>query len=112
MLLENLAVNHGRFGAGTITKINGKYIVVRFDGVEKTFVYPDAFEKFLTLSDGTVPAEILDDLHAARAEREMIQNAKDEENALAMTRGIVIPGKDINTELKDEDGTQSETEEI
>ena len=54
MVLENLQVKHKSFGDGVVTAINGKYFTVNFSAGNKIFVYPDIFEKFLTLSDGTV----------------------------------------------------------
>ena len=72
-----------------------KYIAVKFDSCEKTFVYPDAFEKFLTLEDGTVSNEIINDLNKANSAKQQIIAQKNEENVRAMTRGIVIPGKEF-----------------
>ena len=54
MNFENLEVKHKAFGAGVIIASDGKYITVKFDSVTKTFVYPDIFERFLTLADGSV----------------------------------------------------------
>ncbi len=46
-------VHHSNFGTGTITTLDGKYLTVDFGAEvgEKTFVYPDAFAKFLTYND-------------------------------------------------------------
>ena len=115
MVLENLEVKHKAFGAGNIVSVNGKYITVKFDAAEKVFVYPDIFEKFLTLADGTVSEEILNDLDASRAAKQKILDTKNEENLRAMTRGIVIPGKEFSaTEQEDEDShfKSNETEEV
>ena len=104
MVLENLNVNHKAFGAGHIIAVNGQYITVKFDATQKTFVYPDIFEKFLTLGDGTVSEDILRDIEASKAAKQVILDKKNEENLRAMTRGIVIPGKEFT-------GTESEDEE-
>ena len=81
----------------------GKYITVKFDSVTKTFVYPDIFEKFLTLADGTVTDEIIADLALVNAQKAKILAAKNEENLRAMTHGIVIPGKEGSLDGEDEE---------
>ena len=104
MLLENLEVLHKSFGKGIVTSVNGRYFTVKFESVQKTFVYPDIFEKFLTLSDGSISDEILADLNSANAQKQKELDRKNEENLRAMTRGIVIPGKEnLNTEADDEE---------
>ena len=114
MNFENLEVKHKSFGNGVIVSSQGKYITVKFEAVTKTFVYPDIFEKFLTLADGSVSDEILADLECANRVKQQIQDKKNEENVRARTKGIVIPGKEINlTEGEDEEGHQkSEIDEI
>ena len=94
MILENLDVLHKAFGKGTVVSVNGKYFTVKFESVQKTFVYPDIFEKFLTLADGSVSPEISVDLESSRALKQKELDKKNEENLRAMTRGIVIPGKE------------------
>ena len=115
MVLENLAVRHKSFGDGIIVVHDDKYITVRFNEIDKKFVYPDIFEKFLTLADGTVPSEILSDLDSAKLLKQALIDKKNEENVRAMTRGIVIPGKigtgNENGE-QERDATSRETEEI
>ena len=114
MVLENLNVNHKAFGAGHIIAVNGQYITVKFDATQKTFVYPDIFEKFLTLGDGTVSEDILKDIEASKAAKQIILDKKNEENLRAMTRGIVIPGKEFNAnEQEDEEAKfKNEAEDI
>ena len=111
MQLENLAVKHKVFGDGMVLSHKEKYITVRFATAEKIFVYPDAFEKFLTLADGSVPSEICDDIAVSRASKEKILQEKREENVRSMIKGIVIPGKEILPETKD-DESHEEIEEI
>ena len=103
MVFENLQVRHKTFGLGTVVSKDGKYIKVKFDNVEKNFVYPDSFEKFLTLADGTVSDEILADLAAANEHKAKILAEKQEENLRAMTHGIVIPGKEGGSENEEEE---------
>ena len=103
MIFENLQVKHKTFGLGTVVSMDGKYMRIKFDGAEKSFVYPDAFEKFLTLADGTVSEEILADLAATNDRKEKILAAKREENIRSMTHGIVIPGKEGSPESEEEE---------
>ena len=111
MLTIGQEVKHKVFGVGTVSGMNGKYLTVAFQNTEKVFVYPDAFEKFLTLSDGTVSNEILEDLNHSMNRREQIRMQKHEENLRAMQKGIVIPGKEMTVE-NTEDGSEKHQEEI
>lgn len=111
MLFDNLEVNHKSFGKGTVVSQQGKYITVRFDGIQKIFVYPEAFENFLTLADGTVPDEIMIDIEAAKHARQIIIDKQNEENIRAMTKGIVIPGKEsVIGEGEDEENSYKSQE--
>jgi len=109
MVFENLQVKHKTFGIGTVTSVDGKYIKVRFENAEKSFVYPDVFEKFLTLADGTVTEEILADIAVANERKAKILAAKQEENMRSMTHGIVIPGKEGVSEGEDEESAYKNT---
>ena len=110
MIFDNLQVRHKAFGIGTVVAKDGKYIKVKFENSEKNFVYPDSFEKFLTLADGTVTDEILADLAATNERKAKILAAKHEENVRSMTHGIVIPGKEGNGENEEEDSYKNATE--
>ena len=114
MVLENLEVLHSSFGKGIVLLKNGKYITVKFDTCQKTFVYPDAFEKFLTLADGTVSDEIKQEIESSNDIKQQILNKKNEENIRSMTHGIVIPGKEIVPGDSDEEDSSksSENEEV
>lgn len=114
MVIENLEVKHKAFGAGVVVGNRGKYFTVRFANTEKTFVYPDIFEKFLTLADGTVSDEIIADLESVKKEKQLIQDKRNEENLRAMTRGIVISGKDLSSELEEDENHRqvSEIEDV
>ena len=112
MLLEQTTVKHKVFGEGVVTSQNGKYFTVKFGGGEKVFVYPDVFERFLTLSDGTVSEEIRADLDALHASKKQLIEEKHKENERARTHGIVIPGKEIPQETKEDDSRGTEGEEI
>ena len=105
MILENLEVLHKAFGKGVIVAVNGKYFTVKFESASKTFVYPDIFEKFLTLADGSVSDEILADINCTKAAKQKELDKKNEENLRAMTRGIVIPGKEnLSPDSDEEEG--------
>ena len=110
MIFENLQVRHKSFGVGTVVANDGKYIKVKFENAEKNFVYPDSFEKFLTLADGTVTDEILADIAASNEKKAKILAAKHEENVRAMTHGIVIPGKEGNAESEEEESYKNNNE--
>ncbi len=113
MNFENLEVKHKAFGNGVVVSTQGKYITVKFDSATKVFVYPDIFEKFLTLADGTVSDEIIKDIESSNQIKKQIQDKKYEENLRAMTKGIVIPGKEIVPgEGEEEEGHKNEAEEI
>ena len=112
MILENLSVCHKSFGIGTVVATQGKYMTVRFGCGDKSFVYPDSFDKFLTLSDGTVSDEILADLAASRAAKQQIIDRKHAENLRSMTHGIVIPGKEIVDGEEEEKEEKSSAEEV
>lgn len=114
MSLENLEVLHKAFGKGTIISVNGKYITVKFETATKIFVYPDIFEKFLTLADGSVSEEIKADLNLTKEEKQRELDKKNEENLRAMTRGIVIPGKEnLGNDSDDEENRRNnDNEEI
>lgn len=112
MVLENLSVCHKAFGIGTVVATQGKYMTVRFGCGDKSFVYPDSFAKFLTLSDGTVSEEILADLRVSAAAKQQIINKKNEENLRSMTHGIVIPGKEMIDGEEEEKEDKSSAEEV
>ena len=110
MVFDNLQVRHKTFGLGTVIAKDGKYIKVKFESAVKNFVYPDSFEKFLTLADGTLSDEIIADLAATNAQKAKILAAKNEENMRAMTHGIVIPGKEGTSESEEEENYKNSSD--
>ena len=112
MVLVDLQVKHKKFGVGKIVAQDGNYIKIKFESAEKNFVYPDAFEKFLTLADDTVSDEILADLAVANDRKARILAAKHEENLRAMTHGIVIPGKEGTSETEEEESNYKNSSDI
>ena len=112
MVFDNLKVRHKTFGVGTVILTKGQYLTVKFDTTEKVFVYPDAFERFLTLEDGSVSDEILSDLNASKLAKQRIIDKKHAENVHSMLKGIVIPGKEnLNPEADEEDNRSTDQEE-
>lgn len=77
----DIKINHVTWGAGTVVYEDGKYIRIIFDNAEigeKTFVYPDAFDKYLTYADHSLQVEVeeklcsikkISDARAAEAEK-------------------------------------------
>lgn len=114
MVFQNIKVTHKTFGDGIVTTHEGNYINVSFGGAVKRFVYPDAFDKFLTVDDESVLSAIKVDIDASKRAKQIIIDKKNEENYRAMTRGIVIPGKEANAEGEgeDEDSRNKESDEF
>ena len=66
----------------------------------------------MTLADGTVSDEILADISVSNAAKQKIIDKKTEENIRAMTRGIVIPGKEnLNPEGDEEESSEKSVEQ-
>ena len=51
MDLTDQQVEHKVFGEGNVVEHKDSYVVVDFPSGNKKFVFPDAFDKFLTLTD-------------------------------------------------------------
>ncbi|MBQ7363545.1 MAG: hypothetical protein IJW48_03730 [Clostridia bacterium] len=110
MNLDNLEVRHKAFGLGTVVSTDGKYMTIQFEGAVKSFVYPDSFEKYLTLADGTVSEEILSDIAKVSAIKQSIIDKKLAENLHSMKHGIVIPGKEVIPDTEEEDSQYKSTD--
>ena len=85
MDLLHARVEHSRFGSGTITDFDGRRLSVAFDaGGERRFVWPDAFDSFLTADDERIQAEARDALARRREEAQAaLKSAEDKIAALA-----------------------------
>lgn len=59
-------VNHKVFGCGTITELTSAYLTVNFGDSEKKFVYPDAFEKYLTSTDPELMEQVDKDIQSKK----------------------------------------------
>ena len=62
-------VIHKSFGEGTVVKLEGSRITVRFSDVDKTFAYPYAFNGFLEAQDTKVMDEIEKEINESEANR-------------------------------------------
>lgn len=73
-------VTHKTFGEGTVTKHEEDSLEVSFGTEIKFFIFPDAFEKFLTLSDPT-EAQQFHDLTVAKEQIMQAEQLKAQEEA-------------------------------
>ena len=92
MDITGYEVTHKTFGNGTVTRYDGKYVTVRFSACEKTFVYPAAFSRFMTLSDAEAAEAVAKDLEAFLSKKQQTEEARAKERERQMRSGIVIPG--------------------
>jgi hypothetical protein len=63
-MFENCAITHTSFGPGCVLAADDHHITIRFSDenrTEKTFLYPDAFERFLTLTDEAKQQQAMSD---------------------------------------------------
>jgi len=68
-----VAIRHVQYGEGMVLSCDRGFIKVRFDnGGEKSFVYPDAFERFLRAVDPAVAAAVTGDIIMKKAEENAI----------------------------------------
>lgn len=65
------------YGIGKVIAFDNKYITVEFANKTTTFVYPDAFEKYIKAEDETVQKTILENIQAAKdlAEKKRLEEA-------------------------------------
>lgn len=89
MNLINEKVTHTAFGKGTIIDHTDSFITIDFDDDVKKFVYPDAFSKFIKLSDEEL-AKSLNEVLLVREKEEAAlaekREAEKEERALEQQR--------------------------
>lgn len=84
MNIVNENVNHSVFGTGTITELKDNKISVQFQESfgTKVFLYPDAFESFLKVSNPIVEQEILHELKIKQQREEVLKEKKCKEQEL------------------------------
>jgi hypothetical protein len=84
MDLINKQVLHKNFGKGNIVDCNAAYVVVQFKSGIKEFVYPDAFEKYLTLVDKKAANSVDKILEKLEIEREIEEQKIEEQKAIEL----------------------------
>lgn len=72
MNLVDQHVRHDTFGDGVIVRQDGSHIVVRFAIGNKTFVYPDVFEKFLTACTPSTATAVMIALQKKKAQTHIV----------------------------------------
>lgn len=78
MNLINEEITHKVFGEGNIVELDGSFITIDFNEDLKKFVYPDAFEEFITLNDEET-AKLFETHFQKRKEEERILEIQREE---------------------------------
>lgn len=76
MNLINEAITHTTFGEGNVVDQDASFITIRFDEKIRKFVYPDAFQKFITLNNE----------HTAKIMKQFMINNEAKEAALEKQR--------------------------
>lgn len=84
MDLINKQVMHKSFGKGSIVECTGSYMEVRFLSGNKRFLYPDAFEKYLTMVDKRAADSIDKILNKLIMERKIKEDIIEKENAVKL----------------------------
>ena len=79
MQLIGQAVTHAAFGAGVVTNLDDHMLTVSFHGQQKKFIYPDAFDKFLTLRSDALQNKVESVLQQEAAEKETKLHAMEDE---------------------------------
>ncbi|WP_175438430.1 hypothetical protein [Fusibacter sp. 3D3] len=76
-------VTHSLYGRGIVKKFENNYMKLDFEdgGKLKTFLYPDAFESFLTFEDEALQKKALEDLKKVMAVNQIEQDEKDLKSA-------------------------------
>jgi hypothetical protein len=84
--VKNEKVSHQKYGAGVVTQQNTGTVTVDFGGEhgEKKFLYPAAFESFLSLESAEAQGEVASELRRLREERDAERLARDEELKLRL----------------------------
>ena len=101
--LLNTKVIHKMLGEGIITEAGDNYVTVKFASKVSRFIFPIAFEKFITAENSDIQEMIIEEINRARneehkkqAEREMFVSKK--ERALMPKRKQVL----IKNQLPDQ----------
>lgn len=79
MNLINEEVTHKVFGEGNIVDHDESIITIDFNEGIKKFVYPDAFEKFITLNDESIANSLKKIFLKKQLEKEALEKKREEE---------------------------------
>lgn len=88
MNLVNKQVTHQVFGEGIVVKYDDSYVNVKFLSGNKKFVYPDAFEKYLSLMDQRAASLVNKEIQKQKEERRRISLKLIKEKALERERSL------------------------
>lgn len=77
-MFENEKVEHVKFGEGNVVECDGTHIRIFFncENVEKTFIYPTVFEKFVRFNSQDAQDKVTDDLNTAKEEAAKLDNLR------------------------------------
>ena len=81
MQLIGEAIRHQVYGKGIVTGWDKGVVTVCFSGLEKKFIYPDAFSKYLILKNPEKQQSILEDLGEREKAEEQKRKARDRADA-------------------------------
>ncbi len=109
MILNGYPVKHKTFGDGVVLYHGGHYITVEFSFGEKTFVYPDVFNGFLTIDDGPMEEMIAADLKKQAEEKAKHQAKRDLEKQNQMAKGVVVAGGSGYRDFTDRSGSHDDS---
>ena len=98
-MLIGKTVWHKSFGQGRIVCVDGSYLTIRFADKERRFVFPLAFECYLSTDDQDLRLEIEKAILSFRIEREKREAKEKKERAQLSRSGSVIPGRRIDEEI-------------
>lgn len=70
MNLINMKVKHKVFGEGTIINKENSYITIKFSNEEKKFIYPNAFDGYLTADNIDINNKIKDEIEIIKRQEE------------------------------------------
>ncbi|MPM69917.1 hypothetical protein SDC9_116865 [bioreactor metagenome] len=101
MNIKGAKVTHRQFGRGEIVGRDDKTITVRFEQGDKQFLYPTAFDGFLTFSDAAKEAAVeaqLSEIQADAAARQ--SHLEDEESRRKATEQLAVLKKNRTAAAK------------
>ena len=84
MNLINEEITHKVFGEGSIVGHEDSIITIDFNDHTKKFVYPDAFDKFITLNDQSTADSLEKIFLQRRLEEEVLERQREEEKETLM----------------------------